>query len=173
MDDLYNKIVADRGTLENLASKIPGFKGYMEMSARRDADSMMRNNVAKQYETQLNRMATIESDIVRGGGLAYMDKSKTVRTKLENLRRRIATDTPGYSGFFAKVKIGPEELQSVYAFDEAMVRYAEEVSSGLDGLANAVSANDGIEAALSDMERILTEAHQAYDLRDNVLNNIE
>ena len=172
MDDLFNKIVADRGSIEGLMSKIPGFRGYMEMSSRREADRMMRDHVAKQYDVQVSRFTGIESNLVRQGGLMYMDRSKSVRTRLDNLRRRIATDTPGYSGFFAANKIGPEALQNVYAFDEAMLRYADQIAKDLDGLETSVSSGEGIDAAYTQLENTISEANRAYDLRDNILNGI-
>lgn len=173
MTDLFNKIVGDRGSLENLLAKIPGFQGYMEMSSRREADRMIREHVAQQFQAQITRYAGLQSDLVRKGGLLVMDKAKSAHTKLENLRRRIATDTPGYSGFFASNKIGADELQNVYAFDEAMVRYADQIAQKLDLLQTAINGESNmIEPALSDLEATLTEASQAYDLRDNVLKGI-
>lgn len=170
--DLYNKIVGERGSLENLLSKMPGFRGYMDMSARREADRQIRDHVAAQYESQLVRFGNVESVMVREGGLLFMDRTKSIRTKLENLRRRIASDTPGYSGFFAANKIGADDLQRVYAFDESMLRYADEIALKIDGLQTAASANDGLSEALTQLDNSIQEAHQAYDLRDTVLTGI-
>ncbi|MFP4324084.1 MAG: hypothetical protein ACLFTK_16635 [Anaerolineales bacterium] len=173
MSDLYNRIVSNRGTLESIAARIPGIKGYMEQSARREADRMMRDHVAGQFESLMGRYAAIESDLARAdGGLMLMDKSKSIRSKMENLRRKIATDTPGYSGFFATNKIGPEELAQVYAFDEAMLRYADAVAEKLDALAAAVNSNEGVAEALQALDETMVEAAQAYDLRDDLLNGI-
>lgn len=172
MDDLYGKIVADRGSLESLLSKIPGFRGYFEMSTRREADRMIRDHVARQYDTLLTRYGGIESNLVRAGGLMHMDRSKSIRTRLDNLRRRIATDTPGYSGFFATNKIGPDELQNVYAFDEAMLRYVDQFSKQMDALETGVNSGEGIDAAFSALDTTVNEAAQAYDLRDDVLKGI-
>lgn len=172
MNDLFNKIVGDRGSIENLLSKIPGFRGYMEMSSRREADRTMRDHVAKQYEGQLTRYNSIQKDLVNAGGLALMDRAKSIHTRLETLRRRIATDTPGYSGFFASNKIGPEELERVYAFDEAMLRYTDEIAKKLDSLATAIGAGQGIEEAFAGLDATLTEANQAYDLRDDVFKGL-
>jgi hypothetical protein len=102
-----------------------------------------------------------------------MERSKSTKTKLENLRRRIATDTPGYSGFFASNKIGPDELAKVYAFDAAMVEYADQIGAALDTLASAATSGEGIGEALVALDSVALEAHQAYDLRDSVFNGIE
>ena len=155
MNDLYNKIVSDRGTLENLVSKIPGFSGYMEQSSRREADRTIRDHIAGLLQAQIDRLANIERDIISGSGIGFMEKSKSVKTKLENLRRRIATDTPGYSGFFATNKIGPDELAKVYAFDAAMVEYTDQIGAALDELGNAAATGEGIGEALVALDSIV------------------
>jgi hypothetical protein len=59
-NDLYSRIVRDRGSLEKLGEKLPGFRGYMEMSARRQADRMMRDHVVTQlrHQTFIDRIAS-------------------------------------------------------------------------------------------------------------------
>jgi hypothetical protein len=109
---------------------------------------------------------------VRNGGLVHMDRSKSFRTRLDNLRRRIASDTPGYSGFFSTNKIGPDELQNIYAFDEAMLRYIEQLAKNLDSLETSVTSGEGVEAAFAQLDTTVNEAAQAYDLRDDVLKGI-
>ena len=59
MDDLYADC-AERGKLENLIDKAPGFRGYNEMSARRQADRLIREHVADRLKAQLNRLPEIE-----------------------------------------------------------------------------------------------------------------
>lgn len=173
MDDLYNKIVRERGSWENLAQKIPGFEGYMEMSARREADRMIREHVAGKFKMQLDRIPQIERDLMAAaGGLQLMDRTKNLKIRLDNLQRRIASDTPGYSGFFANNKIGSDDLQRVYAFDEAMTRYADDLAVKLDDLAKAVAANEDTIGALAAVETLLQEAGQAYDLRDDILKGL-
>ncbi len=173
MSDLYDKIVSQRGSLESLISKIPGFRGYMEMSGRREADRLIRDHLKVAFNGLVNRLVSIESDMVNQGGLLYMDRTKSIKTRLQNLQTRIATDTPGYSGFFAANKIGPDELEKIYAFDEAMGRYVDEIAIRLDSLTTAVAAGGAeIPTALSNLDAIILEAHQAYDLRETVLTDL-
>jgi hypothetical protein len=171
MQDQYNKIVGDRNRIEELLAKIPGFGGYMEMSARREADRKLREHVAAQFPPLTDRLAAIERDILGlDGGLMHMEKTKSLKTQLHNLQQRIATDSPGYSGFFATNKIGPDELEQVYAFDESMLTGIESIAAALDGLATAVGAGGGgLKEALAAFESAIRAGHEAYDKRDQVL----
>ena len=115
MDDLYSKIVGQRGSMENLLARLPGFRGYMEMSARRQADRMMREYVAGQLQQQLDRLSGLEKLLLDSGGLQYMSKTRSIKTKFQTFVDRVATDTPGYSGFFDAEKVTAEDLEVIYA----------------------------------------------------------
>jgi len=173
MDDLYSRIVSQRGSAENLLARVPGFRGYMELNARRQADHLMREHVAGQLRQQLNRLSQIEKMLLDAGGLSYMSQTRSAKTKFQTFIDRIATDTPGYSGFFAAVKIGPQDLEVIYAFDQALLDYVLKFSEKLDALQEAAMKGDGVDAAIRDLDALTIEANEAYTLRDNVLMGIE
>ncbi|MBN1201317.1 MAG: hypothetical protein JXJ20_05615 [Anaerolineae bacterium] len=172
MDDLYSRIVHDRGSVQNLFARIPGFRGYMEMSARRQADRLIREYVAGQLQQQLNRMPVVETMLLDAGGLSYMSKTRSVKTKFQTLVDRVATDMPGYSGFFDALKVEDDDLAVVYAFDEAMLRYADEFGKKLDALQNAAMISADVDEAIRDLDALTIEASQAYSLREDVLKGI-
>jgi hypothetical protein len=61
----------------------------------------------------------------------------------------------------------------VYAFDEALLDYVTKFKEKLDTLQAAATNNEGVEAAISDLDALTMEANDAYSLRDNVLKGIE
>jgi hypothetical protein len=172
MEDLYTKIVRERGSLERLIARVPGFGGYMEMNARRQADRLLRDHVAALLKTQLNRLTEAEKLLLETGGLSYMSQTRSAKTKLQTYIDRIATDVPGYSGFFDAVKIGEDDLEVVYAFDEALLDYVEKFSQSIDALYQAASTGEGVQEAIRALDALAVEANQAYTLRDNVLKGI-
>ena len=169
-EDLYQKIISQRNGLAWLTGKMPGFAGYMEMTNRRTADRMIRDHIARQFKQRHSRLTTIETQLVSSGGLMHMDATKRVKTKLQTLIDRIATDAPGYSGFFAANSMGPDELEAVYAFDEAMLRYTDDLDTKLDNLESALG--DDVAGAIRELESLIDEADDAYDLRDDLLGGI-
>ncbi len=173
MDDLYSRIVRERGSMERLLARIPGFRGYMDMNARRQADRMIRDYVSGQLKTQLNRLPSIETMLLDGGGLAFMSKTRSVKSKFQTFVDRVATDTPGYSGFFDALKIGPDDLAVIYSFDQALLDYVDKFKEKLDALRDAAMKNEGIDEAIRELDALTIEANEAYNLRENVLNGIE
>ena len=172
MDDLYQKLVSQRSGFSWLAGKLPGFKGYMEHTTRRTADRMLRDHIAAQFKQLHTEFVNTETKLLRAGGLTYMSTTKSVKTKFQTLIDRIATDAPGYSGFLAANKITPEDLEAIYTFDEAMVRYTEQIGDQISAFTQAVQSKEGIPEALDNLDITMVEANQAYDLRDDVVKGI-
>jgi hypothetical protein len=173
MSELYDQIVSQRGTLQNLLGRIPGFRGYQDKGDRRTADSMLREHIASELAKRINRFAAIEKSLIDSGGLAYMSKSRDAKSKLQLFHDRVKAAAPGYSGFFAAVKIGPEELEKLYSFDEAQIRYVDQFDEALAQLETAVSSKEGIDTAITALNTLANEANEAFKLREDVLTNLD
>ncbi len=172
MSDLYNQIVNERGSFERLLARMPGFRGYVDKAARRTADRMLRDHIAGLLEQRIQRLIGIERKLLDNGGFSYMSKTANVKMKLQTFHDRVKAAAPGYSGFAEAVKVGAEELERIYSFDEALIRYADRFDEALTTLETNVTSNEGIDDAISQLETLATEANQAFLLREDVLTNL-
>ncbi len=173
MSDLYDQIVSQRGTFKNLLARIPGFRGYNNNADRRTADRMLRDHIAGEIAQRVSRLVAIEKSLVQDGGLSYMTSTRSAKTKLQTYHDRIKAAVPGYSGFFAAVRIGEEELEKLYSFDEAQIRYVDRFDEALAALEQAVNSKEGIEGAISALDALTVEANEAFSLREDVLTNLD
>lgn len=172
MSDLYDQIVSERGGLAKLLARIPGFRGYQDKNARREADRMLRDYIGQQLQQRISRLVGIERDLLDKTGFTYMSKTQSVKTKLQTYHDRVQTAVPGYSGFMETIQVDEEALQRIYSFDEAQMRYADQFDTGLNTLAEAVTKNEGIEEAIRALDDLTVEANQAFSLREDVLTNL-
>jgi hypothetical protein len=172
MSELYDQIVSQRGSFENLLARIPGFRGYIDKAARRTADRMLRDYIANALTQRISRLTQIENKLLDNGGLSYMSKTNKVKTKMQTFRDRVETAAPGYSGFAEAIKVDAEALERIYSFDEALIRYGEKFDGALNALDQSVAKNEGIDAALAELDSMTTEANEAFTLREDVLTNI-
>lgn len=170
--DLYNQIINDRGSFERMLTRIPGFEGYLDLKARRTADRMVRDYLAEQLTLRINRLAQIEKRLLDNGGLKFMSKTQSAKTKLQTYHDRVKTAAPGYSGFFEAVKIGAEELDLLYGFDELQMVYVDKISGALDTLETAVKNNEGIDEAIEALDALAIEANDAFSRRDEAITNL-
>jgi len=172
MSDLYEQIASQRGGFENLIMRIPGFRGYLDKAQRRTADRMLRDFIAGELTTRIQRITAIETALLDNGGLQYMSETRSAKDKLQTFRDRVAAAAPGYSGFMASIKIDSEALDRLYAFDEAQLRYIDRLDEAIANLQAAADQNDGITAAVRALDQIAVEANEAFRLREDVLTNL-
>lgn len=172
MSELYDQIVSQRGGFERLLNRIPGFRGYLDKGTRRTADRMLRDHIADLLTQRVNRLAQIERRLLDDGGLRYMSKTQSAKTKLQTYRDRVKAAAPGYSGFMEAVKVDAEALEKLYAFDEAQMRYADRVEDTLNLLEDAVNKKEGVEDAIRVLDSLTIEANDAFSLREDVLTDL-
>lgn len=171
--ELYNQIVSQRGSLENLAAKIPGFKGYHEKQARRSADRLLRDHLASEMDKHLKRYDRIQNKLLDGGkGLSFMGRAREVKSKMQAYRDKVATAAPKYSAMFDQIKITEDVLDHIYAFDEAQFRFLLQFETALGGFETAVGSGEGIEDAMEKVYDVAASASDAFDMRDDEILNL-
>lgn len=174
MSDLYEQIVSQRGAGQRLLGRIPGFRGYQDKAQRRTADRMLRDYIAGEVAKRVNRFTALEKAMLdMDGGLMYMSKTRSVKTKLQTYHDRISAAVPGYSGFFAAIKVDDEELEKLYSFDEAQLRYIDRLDAELEKLEQAVAQKTGVDEAIASFDALAAEANEAFMLRESVLTNLD
>ncbi len=172
MSELYDQIVSQRGSLENLIARIPGFRGYVDKAARRTADRMLRDHIADALAQRIQRFTRIEGRLLENGGLRSMSRTAAVKGGLQTLHDRVKAAAPGYSGWGEAVKVDEEALERIYSFDEAMTRYVAQYDAALEAFEQSVKSSEGVDAALDALDDLTTEASEAFSLREDVLTNL-
>ncbi len=172
MNNLHDMIINAQGTLLGWMERVPGLKDYIDRAERRNADTTLREYLADQFTNRLSRFQNLELSLINHGELAQMSEMRQVKTKLQSHIDRVRAATPGYSGLFASTKIEAVELDQLYAFDEAQVRYLDLFDQKLTALEEAMQSKDGIESALQDLYGLVNEAMQAFQLREDVLTQL-
>jgi serine/threonine protein kinase len=173
VSDLYNQIMDNSADVHQLMARIPGYQGYQELQARRHADRILRDYIAEQLSVRINRFINIEKDLLESGGLAMMSKTSAVKSKMQTYRDRVKSAAPGYSGFFAAIKIDTAELEKLYNFDEAQTQYVEKLNDAIESVGSAVKANAGVAEALDALNALTDEANEAFTLREETLTNLD
>jgi hypothetical protein len=115
-----------RGMLERLAARVPGFKGYLGREERREADKILRDFGA-------SRLERIERDVqetIAKASLEEIGEYQELVTQVEKLRAELKFADRGYSGFFDEKKLDSDAaLDAVYAQDERIVEQIEELAA--------------------------------------------
>lgn len=173
--DMYDKIEGESTTLGKLAGKIPGFDGYMERSRRREADQLLRLTIASRLEETRLQLSTVHqelgNDIVKA--MDHAEPLGRADTRLMGLIGKIKDSPEGYAGFFDAVKVKEDDLARIYAFDESMLAYCDQIDADVSALEKTVLEDGDISAGIRDLDNTLREANSAFGKRQEVLSDIE
>lgn len=168
MADLFEKVTGDQDFFKKIASKIPGFDGYIERENRRAADQILRETVADRFEEVYQRISSVQADLVSSGGLVYVDDIEKAALKVRTFIDKVRHASYGYSGFFDAVKINEDELAQMYQYDAAMLELADEVGRAVDNL-EASMGTDGMPAAIRNLVSNAQQCLDVFNRRDEVV----
>ena len=129
MAKVRETIRAQENALERLASRIPGFRGYRDREARREADKLVREHGARELERIVREL----HEVAAKSALDELEDVSEIVSQAEKLTRELRFADRGYSGFFDDVKLDSEQaLDAVYERDERVVAQIAEIATQLE-----------------------------------------
>jgi hypothetical protein len=167
-NQFFGKVTGDLDIVKKIIGKVPGFKGYVERQARRDADKLMRDTIFTRFRELEGRISQVQRDFLDQGEIDFVDDLERAAIKLRTFADRVRTATRGYSGLFDAVKINEDELAKLYEYDAAMLDLGEEVGRAIDNVEASVGT-DGLKAAVRHLEATAQQAVTVFDHREEVV----
>ncbi|MGB9879133.1 MAG: hypothetical protein ACPLRM_00100, partial [Anaerolineae bacterium] len=135
--DLVQRIQGARNKLEEMVKEVPGYKGYKDKEVRREADKLVRLQVARGFEEQMRRLYRVEAQLASTGRLGMLMVLDRALMRLQFLIDRLKTASYGYAGLFDAVKVKEAELDALYNYDAAMLDSVAKVKALIDDVAAA------------------------------------
>jgi hypothetical protein len=167
-DDLFQKITGSMDIFKKIASKIPGFKGYIERQNRRDSDKLLRDTIYRRFRELEGRISDLQVEFINQGEIKYTDDLERAALRLRTFADRVRTAPRGYSSLFEAVKINEEELAQLYEFDAALMDKSEEVGRAIDNIQASVGT-DGLPAAIRNLQTLSKDCVKTYERRQEVV----
>lgn len=172
--DVYEKIEEESTLLGRLASKLPGFSGYMERSRRREADQILRDTIARRLEQTRLQLSNVHQDLSQDiiKAIDHAEPLGRADSRLMGLIGKIKDAPQGYSGFFDAVKVKEEDLARLYKFDEQMLTHSEEIAADVTALQAALNEDGDISPKIRDLDASIQEANNAFSARQEILTGV-
>jgi hypothetical protein len=168
----YERIKGEQGRLESFLSKVPGYKGYKDKEMRREADSLVRGALVRDFTDQLNRLTPIQNTLIDNGAIDLVGSLGAVKTALQTLIDRIRNAPQGYAGFFDAVRVKEDELDKLEQFDQQLVGEVTKVSASIDVLDKAVQANADVKPAIASTSSTIQEVTTLFNKRTSVITGV-
>jgi hypothetical protein len=167
--DLREKVTEAMGGLESLVAKIPGYSGYKGKETRREADKLLREQLARDFDEQRRHLLELQKQLVSAGQIALLDDMDSATVKLQTLIDRIRTATYGYAGFFDAVKVKEEQLDALYEFDNALVGQVSSVEAAIERVGSALDAQEGVAEAIAAVTSVVRDINDLFTKRQDVI----
>jgi len=168
MENLSDLVSSGKSGLQKLWEKIPGIKGYEKLEDRRDTDKIVRETIAQRFSEEWDRISAVEKNLAKGMGIVYLSDLESAAMKIRQFADRIRTAAYGYAGLSDAVKVDDIALQQIYDYDLYLFDLADSVKGSVDKLEDSVAANDGIDHAIADLNKVAQECLTALNRRAEV-----
>jgi len=166
----FNQTINDSmSSFEQLLQKIPGYSGYKEKELRREADTLLREHLARELQAQWAAMNDLKSQMLIGPAMSQLDDLGRVSRKLQTLIDKVKTAAQGYAGFFDAVKVKEEELDALYAFDQDMLARVDELTDGVGAVQTALDDGDSVAAVVRRLKKQVDELLDTFEKRRDVI----
>jgi len=168
MEDLRKRIEGAYNKVEEMAKGIPGYKGYKDKEVRREADKLLRLQVARGFEEQRRRLNSVQLQLTNAGRLGVLVTLDRALMKLQLLIDRLKTASYGYAGLFDAIKVREAELDALYDFDAALLDSVGKVKALIDAVASAEKDKEVTKAGNALLEA-LEEVNETFSKRQDVI----
>lgn len=158
-----------RGFLDEIALQIPGYAGYMQKEARRDADRAARGHLAGTLKKAREAVEQVKKRVASGGDFTSLAALESSTNALARLITKVQNADSGYSGFFDAVQVDESVLDRVTQLDHALLADAGAVEAAAQGLANASDVSQALSAIADAASRFESE----FDRRRSMLKGAQ
>jgi hypothetical protein len=160
----------NRGWIESILRRIPGFNGYLEKEYRRDSDSLQRTWLADRLQRSKRALDSYSRTLVDAGKLDAVAQIDHFKSRLDKSISRIRGGMQGYSGFFDLVQVDEARLDRVYEQDVKTMDAVDALAAAVEKLETAAADTPPPLSALTDQ---LTQVEQSIDHRQDILKGLE
>jgi hypothetical protein len=167
--DLTEKIQASQNKFEQLVSRLPGYSGYKAKEQRREADELLRLQVARRYEEQHRRLGSVQYNLSSQGRLDAMMSLERAGSKLQLLIDRLRSASYGYAGWFDAIKVDEEALDRLYDFDRAMLDGVDEIAALLDRAEDAAQSPEYSAGAAAELTAAIERLNNTFSQRQDAI----
>jgi len=148
--------------------RIPGYRGYHEKEARRDADGALRRMLAQDYAAQHTRLTRVQQTLLAARRLDQLASVDQAAGRLDHFIDRLRTATYGYAGLRDSVQVDERALDQLYRFDLALADGVDEVGAKVDAVERAAEGGGDLHAPLADLDGTVRDLQERFDARADV-----
>ncbi len=151
--------------------RIPGYRGYHEKEARRDADGTLRRVLAQDYAAQHQRLTRVQQTLLAARRLDQLAPVDQAAGRLQHFIDRLRTATYGYAGLRDATPVDERALDQLYQFDLALADGIDEMSAKIGAVEQAAESGGDLHQPLADLDATVRDSQERFDARADVFQS--
>jgi len=153
MPDIRQRVNEDQGVLKKIQTFVPGFRGYRQREDLRDADRMLRDQLAKKLSLQRKDVEGSRKLVKNAFNSKELELMGGVISTYKRVEGLVSHSSPGYSGISADIKFKQEEITRLYDYDASMIDGLALMQQAIDQMRASLKAEDSLKA-VEEIERL-------------------
>src|SRR4030095_3553420 len=172
LNSQLDQVGSKENFLEKIARIIPGYNGYVNKDNSRELDTLVRNTLAANLDTNHVRLKNTVLNLSKGGKLFEADGIDKLANKLQQCVNKFRSAARGYSGMFDTVKVGQDKLNQIYQFDAGLLSNVDSITAACTEMENNSKANVDIKTNTDKVSLLLDELVKQFESREAILNTV-
>lgn len=152
MADIRGRVEEDQGILKKIQMFVPGFRGYRRKEDLRDADKMLRMQLANKISQQRRNLEDCRGLITKTYNSKPLEVLGGVISQFKKVESQVNFAEMGYSGISADIAIKEDELNKLYEFDAGLIGDVGMMAQSIDKLKYSLAQQDDAKALIDIME---------------------
>lgn len=157
--------------LTNLARKIPGYGGYIDREARRDADKQLRLRAAGHLGEAISQLQTLAERLSRQMKLDDIGVVDRAISRVRTVQAKVEHADYGSAGIFSQTKIDAERLGAIYDHDLKLLELADAIVQQSHAVATA--EDEGMQTQADALEARTKELENHLVAREHLMTSAE
>lgn len=142
MPDIRERIEEDRGLLKKIQMYIPGFRGYRRREDIRDADVMLRIQLADRIGQVRRSLEECRGALVKNLATDHLNDIGGLINSYKRLEGEVRHAESGYSGIASDLNVKEAELDKLYECDASLLGTTETMAHSAEELLTSLGAAD-------------------------------
>jgi len=175
LSDIRQRMEEDQGILKKIQNFVPGFRGYRRREDLRDADRMLRAQLARKLETVRGALEDSRSLVVGGWNSKELELLGGVISQFKKVERKVEHAETGYSGFVADIEVKEDQINRLYEHDASMIDMVNAMHSDINTIRiSLVSGNPGqAQQDILHMRMLIDNFETQFERRLNLVTGTE
>jgi thymidylate synthase len=168
--DIRKRVEEDRGLLKKIQLHFPGFIGYRRREDLRQADSILRIQLADRIKEIRGKVEDVRQILTENYQLKTLETVGRTILDMQEFENLVRHAEQGYSGISWAIRTEETELNKLYEYDLSLLEGLASLERKADAL---VSSADNTESAVKELSKILLELKTKFKHRTAFVTQTE